>query len=114
MVNALQRAMMAGSATTDGYALTRAFDRKVANAGEACRNEGISFIPIAADTLGGWHPVAIEQVKKLGAALARHLGQEEQEAVRHLLQQLSLVLAQLLVNRMPPDDHTDGEVDGIV
>ena len=117
VVSALQSAMVAGSATTDGYALQRAFDRKVANAGEACRREGITFIPIAANTLGGWHPVATEQVKKLGIALARHQGQEEQEAVRHLHQRLSLVLmrgnAQLLVNRMPPDDLPEAEIDGI-
>ena len=55
-------------------------------------------------------------MKKLGTSLARHQGQEEQEVVRHLFQRLSLVLmrgnAQLLVNRMPPDDLPDGEVDG--
>ena len=33
----------------------------------------------AADTLGGWHSVAIEHVKKLGIALAQNQGQEEQE-----------------------------------
>ena len=43
VVSALQNAMVAGSATTDGYALQRALDRKVANAGEACRREGITF-----------------------------------------------------------------------
>ena len=64
--------MVAGSATADGYAVKKAFDRKVARVGEACRQQGLSFIPIAADTLGGWHKVAIEQIKKLGAALARH------------------------------------------
>ena len=116
VVSALQRALVAGSATTDGYAVTRAFERKVANAGEACRAEGIAFIPIAADTLGGWHSVAVQQIKKLGIALARHQGQDEQEAFRHLLQRLSLVLmrgnAQMLVNRMPPDDIPGGEVDG--
>ena len=42
--------------------------------------------------------------------------QEEQEVVRHLFQRLALVLmrgnAQLLVNRMPPEDLPDAEVDG--
>ena len=116
VVSALQHAMLAGSATTDGYAVTKAFDRKIAKAGEACRAEGISFIPMAADTLGGLHSVAVEQVKKLGTSLARHQGQEEQEVIRHLFQRLSLVLmrgnAQLLVNRVPPDDLPDGEIDG--
>ena len=116
VVSALQAAMVAGSATTDGYAVTKAFERKIAKAGEACRAEGISFVPLAADTLGGLHSVAVQQVKKLGAALARHQGQEEQEVVRHLFQRLALVLmrgnAQLLVNRMPPEDQPEAEVDG--
>ena len=71
---------------------------------------------MAADTLGCLHSVAVEQVKKIGAALARHQGQEEQEVVRHLFQRLALVLmrgnAQLLVNRMPPEDLPEAEVDG--
>ena len=60
--------------------------------------------------------MAVQQVKKLGAALVRHQGQEEQEVVRHLFQRLGLVLmrgnAQLLVNRMPPEDLPEAEVDG--
>ena len=44
----------------------QAFRRKVAKAGEPCRLQGIAFIPLAADTLGGWHGVANEQVQKLG------------------------------------------------
>ena len=50
-------------------------------------------------------------------ALALHQGQEEQEAVRHLFQRLSLVLmrgnAQLLVNRMPAEDLAEAEINGI-
>ena len=65
---------------------------------------------------GRLHGVAVQQIKKIGGALARHQGQEEQEVVRHLFQRLALVLmrgnAQLLVNRMPPKDLPDAEVDG--
>ena len=108
---------MAGSATTDSYAVTRAFDRKVARVGEACRQEGIAFIPLAADTLGGWHKVAVQQVKKLGTVLARQRGEDEQVEVRHLFQRLSLLLvrgnATLLVNRVPEEDYVDAEVDGV-
>ena len=53
----------------------------------------------------------------LGVALARQQGQDEREVVHHLFQKLSLVLmrgnAQLLVNRVPPNDSPGGEVDGI-
>ena len=64
VVSPLQRAMVAGAAATDGYALTKAFDRKVAKAAEDCRQAGLAFIPLAADTFGGWHAVANEQVTR--------------------------------------------------
>jgi len=57
VVSALQQAMVAGSVVSDGYAVTKAFDRKLARVGEACRQQGLAFIPVAADTLGEWHPV---------------------------------------------------------
>ena len=104
---------MAGSATTDGTLL----DLKDARVGEACRQEGIAFIPVAADTLGGWHIVVVQQIKKLGAVLARRRGEEEQKEVRHLFQQLSLLLmrgnASLLVNGVPGEDEVDADVDGV-
>ena len=69
------------------------------------------------DTLGGWHKVAVQQIKKLGAVLARHRGEEEQIEVRHLFQRLSLLLmrgnASLLVNRVPGEDEVDADVDGV-
>ena len=117
MVSALQQAMVAGSASTDGYAVTKAFERKLARVGEACRQQGLAFIPVAADTLGGLHEVATKQIKKLGAVLARHKGEDEQVEVRHLFQRLSLLLmrgnATLLLNRVPEDDAADAMVDGI-
>ena len=84
--------MLAGSATSDGYALTKAFDRKVAKAGEACRQQGITFIPLAMDTFGGVHKVMIEQVQKLGSTLVQHRGEEEQLETRNLFLRLSLLL----------------------
>ena len=57
--------MVRGAAETDGYALQEAFKRKVAKAEEACQLQGISFIPLAADTFGGWHGVVVEQVQRL-------------------------------------------------
>ena len=42
-----------------------------------------AFIPMVAESFGGWHSSAELEVKKLGTALARHTGQEEGEAVSH-------------------------------
>ena len=82
----------AGAATTPGHALNVAYDRKMAGAGEQCRQQGIAFIPVVAESLGGWHPAAVEQIRKLGSALARHTGQEESEAISHLVTRCSILL----------------------
>ena len=58
MVNHLQEAKVGEAAATPGHAHTVAYDRKVRAVGEACRQEGITFIPLAAESLGGWHQVA--------------------------------------------------------
>ena len=40
----------------------------------------------------GWHEVAVREVERLGAALARQSGQDEDEAVRHLWGKLAFLL----------------------
>ena len=58
--------------------------------------------------------VAEREVRKLGAALARHTGQEEGEAISHLWGRLGVLLqrgnAAILGNRVPalPDANIDG------
>ena len=42
------------------------------------RREGIQFLPVVVETLGGWQEGAVKQVKKLAAARARHSIQEEE------------------------------------
>ena len=75
---------------------------------EECRRQGITFLPMAAESLGGWHKVAVDQVEKLARAIARHTGQQFEEAQRHLWQSLSVHLmkgnAQLLANRIPEEE----------
>ena len=52
-----------------------------------------------------WHPVAVREVNKLAAALARHNGEDEHVATRHLWQRLAILLQKgntsLIVNRIP-------------
>ena len=70
---------------------------------------------MAAESFGGWHRVAEAEVKKLGAALARNTGQEEEEAVRHLWGRLGILLqrgnAAILGNRVPA--HPSAAVNGM-
>ena len=53
-VNPLQRATVAGATTTAGHATTFAHQRKMRGAGEACRRQGITLIPVVVESLGGW------------------------------------------------------------
>ena len=67
-------------------------------------------------TVGGWHPKAVLQIKKLARAQARTTGKDEDEAIRHLFQRLAVLLvkgnATLLVNRIPshPLPSVNGEL----
>ena len=117
VVNPCQAATVIGAATTAGHALNHAFDRKMRGAADACHQQGVTFLPIVVESFGGWHEAAVREVERLGAALARQSGQEEEEAVRHLWGKLGMLLqrgnAAILANRVPafPDPAIDGIIE---
>ena len=63
------------------------------------------------------HHQAISQLKRLGAALARHTGSDEREVVSQLVQRISLHLmrgnAAMITGRRPDVDFLPQEMDGI-
>ena len=68
------------------------------------------------ETLGGWHKKAVDQLRKLARAQARSTGKKEEDAIKHLFQQLGVLLvkgnAALLLNRFPsfPLPELDGDL----
>ena len=104
------------SISTPGHTLEVAFREKCRDSLEACEREGISFIPLPVETLGGWHKKAVEQLRKLARAQARSTGKEEEESIRHLFQRLGVLLvkgnAALILNRIPSfsPPNIDGEI----
>ena len=106
---------LAKSVEKPGYTLTQAFNDKCRNTLQACQSEGIAFIPLPVETLGGWHEKAVDQIKKLARAMARCTGKEEMEETRHLFQKLGVLLvrgnAAMFINRIPshPLPTIDGE-----
>ena len=114
----LAQSNVQAAAAESGAALEKAFKRKVQGAAQACQEQGIAFLPIAMETLGGFHKVAAEQVKRIGVAVARHQGVLETVAVKQLFQRLSLTLmrgnASLVMTRRPDSDLAPAEVDGII
>ena len=113
----LSSSNVAGAAAKAGASLEKACQRKVRDTAEACRQEGIVFLPFAIETLGGFHPGAITQVKQLAAALARCKGLEEGEVTSQLFGRLSLTLmrsnATMLSSRHQDVDFPLPEVDGL-
>ena len=95
--------------------MTVAFENKCRVTEDLCREQGIAFIPVVAESLGGWHKVALEQLHKLRSALARHTVQEEWEKFDHLVKRVSILLqmglASLLLNCNP--GHPAAEIDGL-
>ena len=63
-------------------------------------------MPMVTESFGGWHDVAVIEVERLGAALARQSGQDEDEAAILLQRGNSAILA----NRVPgfPAPAIDG------
>ena len=61
--------------------------------------------------MGAWHKSAVAQVKKLGSAKARLIGEEESLEITRLFQKLSIALmrgnAALLNNRVPAQPGDD-------
>ena len=70
----LQQATLAGAATTPGFALDYTFANKVRGSEEECRAQGIAFLPIVAESLGGWHS-ALQCGREGGEEAGSSLGQ---------------------------------------
>ena len=116
MVNPLCPTLVNRAAADPGHALATAHQRKWQKHGEACLAQGLAFIPLPVETLGGWSGPAADQIRKLGQALAWSTGQEEGVTVKHLFGRLSVLLMRgntaLLLNRVPsfPPPNVDGDL----
>ena len=95
-------------------AVEHAHKAKLRKYEERCDAEAISFLPLAVDTFGGWHKVGLKTITRLGRQLARNLGKDEDEVVRHLRQRLGVLIvrdnAAMMESRHPT--FAPPEVDG--
>ena len=88
--------------------------RKLRETAQACRQDGLVFLPFAMETLGGFHAGAVTQAKQIASTLARKSGQEESVVTSQLFGRLSLNLmrgnALLLSSWLQVDcpPHADG------
>ena len=98
----------AGATATAGYSASQAYERKMRTSTDACRAKASSFSPWLQRLLGADIEVAEAQVRKLAAALARHNGQEEGEAISHTWSWLGVLLqrgnAAMMANMIPESE----------
>ena len=82
-VNPLQAALVRGASQKVESAVDQAHRVKCRKYGERCAREGITFLPLAVETLGGWHTSALDSIRRLGRKVARNVGKEDQKVKRH-------------------------------
>ena len=59
---------------------------------EDCQRQGLAFIPIVAEALGGLHEAAVDNVRKLGNAVSLHTGQALGEATAQTFRRVAMLL----------------------
>ena len=101
----MQPLTLAGAAAEPGFALKVAEGRKLGSHNAACRAIGVSFIPIVAETLGGWSADSVVHIARIGRLVGQRLGTPPAIAIKHLFQRLSILLwkgnAALWARRLP-------------
>ena len=111
VIKPLQVALVDRCAAEAGHALDVARRRKLDQSWEACREEGLAFIPLPVETFGSWHKEASKELRRIAIAAARNRGKEESVVVKHFFQKLSVTLARgnaaLLLSRLPTREQPD-------
>ena len=82
------------AASTPGAALSDAEDIKYTRHWDGCDAAGITFIPLAVETLGGWAPTAVKTLARMAilADSRRGMARDASAAFPRLIQQLSVIL----------------------
>ena len=81
-------------ASSSTSSIEKAYAKKMATYKALCLEQGISFMPIVADTIGAFHPSSFGIFKRIARQWAMHLQQDEKVAKLRLYQQLSVNLQQ--------------------
>ena len=80
------------AAEVQGYAITVAEERKLRAHESECHQNGITFVPLAAESLGGWSRLAMDTIREFGKLQALRCNLPPAHSIRHLFQRLSITL----------------------
>ena len=111
----MQQSTIQSAAVNQGHALLVAEERKLAAHGAFCQAAGISFIPLAFETLGGMSDTTADTITSLGRLIGQRFGISPSESSRQLFQRLAISLwrgnATAWIHRCPPPAPN---LDGVV
>ena len=74
MYSIVHPALVDWVAMDGGHAVALRHAAKVRKYETRCNSQVMEFVPLAVDTFGGWHKVALQTLAKLGRQLARVVG----------------------------------------
>ena len=93
------------SAREAASTLHQSFESKHRKHGDHCRRKNVVFFPLPVQTLGGWHPEAAAELKRIGDSLTKRAPGDDKTVIRHFFQRLAVFLqrgnAHLLLSRQP-------------
>ena len=102
----LSQSALPRSAVTTGAAIDSMKSSKLNKHFRHCQTNGISFVPLVVETLGGWDPDAVHFLQTFAKLSSSRSFSNPSLVVRHFFQRLSVVLqranAALIANRAPP------------
>ena len=102
----LSRSALPKSSSTPGAAIQQMKSNKLNKHSRPCHLNGVSFIPLVVETLGGWDADAIFHLRAIAKQAASRSPSPTETATRQLFQRLSVLLQRansgLIAVRAPP------------
>ena len=115
VISTMQQLTIRSAAEIQGHALLVEEERKFAAHGAECQAAGISFTPLAIETLGGLSDTTADTISNIGRLIGQRFGISPIESSRQLFQRLAISLwrgnASAWIHRcLPPAPFLDGVV----
>jgi hypothetical protein len=105
VVSPFIQTVLSQAAQQRGHAASKAEQHKDAKSLELCAAQGILFVPLAVEVLGGWGQIALNTFKRLARMLSERTGRSRSEETTYLYQRLSVSLqrdnARMIQQRAP-------------
>ena len=115
IISPLQQQLVHEAAFTPGHALEVGTQRKLASHLSSCRDAGVDFIPVVAETLGGLSGDTINIIRSFASAISLRTGSPDPSNHNHIFHRVAIALwrgnACLWLHRLPPMAPS---IDGIL